>query len=397
MNNNVDVPTIKFEDDPAPFEFVKPNGYYQVGDKFFNFKVTAFAEATRTKQHPKWWFNNDVLDTFNWRKPVETDIYELYKMRAQQLRDKYDYLIVSYSGGSDTSTLVNAFLDNGIHLDEIMVDWALTEQGKYTPNTVDKSSANFLSEWDFSIKPQLDRIRKDFPGTKITITDSTEAFGVEDNYDTCLITHRHHYVSAKRWRKLAQRTSEIMEKYPNSAMIMGTEKPGLYIFKNVLCLFFYDDACFFKSSCLDPVRRIEYFYWTPDLPDLMAKQAQLIYNHLLVNPQHRSIIVPPSSSDGVESDYYLLNSNLRMQLVKSIIYPKWDLNIFQAGKVASTIDNPNHIWTKRDNDHWSLQSWRSNMRSWQNALDSKYYFLDKSGNIRDYLTITGKLHPIGAF
>jgi hypothetical protein len=188
-----------------------------------------------------------------------------------------------------------------------------------------------------------------------------------------------------------------MEKYPNSAMIMGTEKPGLYMFKNVLCLFFMDDACFFKSSFLNPVRKIEYFYWTPDLPELMAKQAQLIYKYLLVNPQHRSILVSPAIGDGIETDDYILATSLRVQLMKSIIYPKWDRQIFQAGKLASTIDNPNHSWTKRDNNHRSLQSWRSNMRSWQNALDSKYYYLDKSGNIRDYLIIPSKLYPIGAF
>jgi hypothetical protein len=37
----------------------------------------------------------------------------------------------------------------------------------YTPNTKDKSAFNYLSEWDYAIKPVLDEIKISHPKIKI--------------------------------------------------------------------------------------------------------------------------------------------------------------------------------------------------------------------------------------
>lgn len=52
-------------------------------------------------------------------EPTET-LRELYKQHAQYIRDTYDYVILYFSGGSDSTTMLNAFLDNNIHVDEIV-------------------------------------------------------------------------------------------------------------------------------------------------------------------------------------------------------------------------------------------------------------------------------------
>lgn len=56
----------------------------------------------------------------NWTiEPSET-LKELYKQHAQFIRESYDYVILYFSGGSDSTTMVNAFLDNNIAVDEIV-------------------------------------------------------------------------------------------------------------------------------------------------------------------------------------------------------------------------------------------------------------------------------------
>ena len=46
---------------------------------------------------------------------------ELCRQRAQELRDSYNYIRLSFSGGADSLTALHSFVDNNIHLDEIVV------------------------------------------------------------------------------------------------------------------------------------------------------------------------------------------------------------------------------------------------------------------------------------
>jgi hypothetical protein len=52
-------------------------------------------------------------------EPLET-FKDLCKEYAQYIRDNYDYVILYYSGGSDSTTILNTFLDNNIKIDEIV-------------------------------------------------------------------------------------------------------------------------------------------------------------------------------------------------------------------------------------------------------------------------------------
>ena len=45
---------------------------------------------------------------------------EYYRRRAQQIRDKYDYVVLLYSGGPDSNNILHAFVHNGIKIDEIV-------------------------------------------------------------------------------------------------------------------------------------------------------------------------------------------------------------------------------------------------------------------------------------
>ncbi len=65
---------------------------------------------------------HDAFDKADWSKEPTKSLKQLYRERAQQLRDDYDYLVVYFSGGSDSITVVNAFLNNNIKIDEIVIN-----------------------------------------------------------------------------------------------------------------------------------------------------------------------------------------------------------------------------------------------------------------------------------
>ena len=56
------------------------------------------------------------------------DIDELYRQRAHQLRDKYDYVVLWFSGGADSNNVLNSFIDNDIKIDEVvsMINYSAT-------------------------------------------------------------------------------------------------------------------------------------------------------------------------------------------------------------------------------------------------------------------------------
>jgi len=62
-----------------------------------------------------------VFDEANWLVNPAESLVSLCDKRAWQIRNSYDYIILYFSGGSDSITMLNAFIRNGIDIDEIVV------------------------------------------------------------------------------------------------------------------------------------------------------------------------------------------------------------------------------------------------------------------------------------
>ena len=60
-------------------------------------------------------------DSIDWTQEPSESLENLFKQRAVQLRDSYDYLILYFSGGSDSQTALNIFKRYNIPLDEVVV------------------------------------------------------------------------------------------------------------------------------------------------------------------------------------------------------------------------------------------------------------------------------------
>ena len=101
-NNNPWIPErfshvdLKIADTTAPLEFFVKNGYYIVAGKIFRHKMYAMQAASKLGIRPDqvvWVFNDKFYSALDWTQPSRIPLTTLYKIRAQQLRDKYDYLI----------------------------------------------------------------------------------------------------------------------------------------------------------------------------------------------------------------------------------------------------------------------------------------------------------------
>jgi hypothetical protein len=61
------------------------------------------------------------FDKADWSIEPALSLQEMYRIRAQQIRDSYDYVVLYFSGGSDSITALNAFIKNNINIDEVVV------------------------------------------------------------------------------------------------------------------------------------------------------------------------------------------------------------------------------------------------------------------------------------
>jgi hypothetical protein len=272
-------------------------GFYRVGFKKFSNKTLALMESKKTGYEVEWIFNNAVYDSINWTTPIETPLFEIYKQRAQQLRDKYDYLMLYYSGGADSSTILRTFVENGIFLDEIVMQLPEPVRQSFDPN--DTSEGNFYAELEYSAIPYLNKIKnKIHPNTVIRYQDFSKS-GIEllqkdDWFDVVPLCTN--ITLSGVFRQIAQNNDyHILNLYDTGksiAQILGIDKPLVYFDGTNYYCYFMDTSTYHYVSPVDfnntelsnGKYATEFFYWTPDMPEIVVKQAQDIKRNCEMNP-----------------------------------------------------------------------------------------------------------------
>jgi hypothetical protein len=200
-------------------------GFYQINDvRTYSKHEFMFLQ----KQRPgdwKWDYNNQFFSQYNWsQEPIES-INELYRRRAQQLRNDYDYLVVYYSGGYDSANLLYAFLDNNIHIDELCVFYSSTDRESFQ-----------YEELRYFTLDKLKVIKQLYPKLKIRMLDYgseffnwdkiinkagygrdlIDMFGNSFTVNRIIIDNFHQ--SVEEWRK-------IIESGKKMAWVFGSDKP----------------------------------------------------------------------------------------------------------------------------------------------------------------------------
>lgn len=354
-------------------------GYYQVGQQRFSSKIQACVFGTQTNTHPEWQFSNAVWHAVDWSQEPEVDVLQLYRLRAQQIREQYDYVIVNYSGGSDSQTLVNAFFDSGSHIDEIVTIWNRAHTKKVIANASVTDPRNIEAEFELTTRQGLEQIRARSPGTKITYYDvseaTLEAYQRYDGEEWLSATKEHlnpHFVT--RYSNTRERDQLVrLDRGRRTAVVLGIDKPRVSIKDGRYCVTFIDtlvNNCQggFNQRSYDNVEQV-LFYWTPDLPAIVVKQAHMIRRWFETNPALKSIIAWPNH-DFIKRQAYEL-------LVRSIIYPEWDLTNFQCQKTTSG------VWCEWDD--WFLNGFKDTAMyaNWLKGLE----YIEKNVD-RKYLNYT---------
>jgi len=97
-----------------------PPVYLQVNSKIIFNLVLAQYESFTSGKPIEFVCYTDQYAGLDWTHEPEETFDELMLRHAQYLRNKYQRVILSWSGGTDSQTIYNIFVKNNIHIDEIV-------------------------------------------------------------------------------------------------------------------------------------------------------------------------------------------------------------------------------------------------------------------------------------
>jgi len=314
-------------------------GYYTCNGLEFESKIQACFHSLKVNKPVDWVFNDLEFGLYDWTKEPEETLDQLYDKRVRELREKYDYLILSYSGGSDSHNILMSFIRQGILLDELLIN---TMEKGWKPYTIldptNTSSLNSGAEHYLQTIPRLKEVEKFIPRTKITICDLTDHVNEDllkagdaswvmqkrEALNPIGIT-RFNYIYFDEVRKRFDKEKKI-------GIILGVEKPKSAIHKGQFWLRFNDRAAN-MVTIIDHIKDydnsvLEYFYWSPDCVPLLIKQGHIIKRWLEENPNYQQYW------DSRTTDYKTVRF-YHERLLRKVVYPStWDDNWFQVDKAT---------------------------------------------------------------
>jgi hypothetical protein len=333
-------------------------GFYQTNGKIYTNKITAILDAQATLADISWNYFDTNFKQYDWTKEPELSIDELYKLKAQQLRAKYDYIVIMLSGGADSTNIVKSFLKNNIHVDEIIAGAPMSGLKGWDWNSKDKHVENTISETKFALFPLLEEIAEKYPKVKITVNDYFEDIL---NFETDKWIY-----DCQDWVNPAVGSRASLDKHKHLvdladsgkriAVLWGIDKPVLRYAENGDIYTVINDL---GVNNAHPPFQTPYpnvdrilFYWTPDFPEILIKQSHIVAKYIHkkenfwlaeVTRKFQSPKYWPTPEDKNLTDRPDYKGDYQRGIVPAI-YPTTYGNVFQCQKSRASFMPEQHHW-----------------------------------------------------
>lgn len=330
------------------------SGYWSINSSYFINKAECLRYATQNNvsfENIKYHFFDDVFSTTIKQKEPTESLEKLYTLRAKQLRDQYKYIVLAYSGGADSDNVLNSFLNNNIHIDEIVTFYPIQAIEKLKPhfNPTDNNPSNIIFEYTESALPKLLSISKTHPKIKITVLDHT------NNSVNLILQNKLHLLSLGGFGAsphlaghymLADHLRKINESNKDAILLTGVDKPRI-VFNprsKKYSVWFDDFSGLWGNYSLEAhqgfIPKTEHFYYTVNMPHLWLKQCKVIKRTL--ETMFPSAEFPKNIYSLSARKNYIFN--VHNMFFKKILYKDWSENIFQAKKQTSFFFPEHNNW-----------------------------------------------------
>jgi hypothetical protein len=362
--------------------FMDQYGYYQIGD-LKTYSVYEVMDYYHKDPQPYTWVYNDkFFSQYDWTQEPTESLDELYAQRAKELREQYDYIVLYYSGGYDSTNMLRAFLDNGIYPDEIC----------YFYSRHDTDSHQYYERINFTEK-KLERLKQQYPKLKIRKLDYAD---IVCNWPNTIADQNLNmdpiYLQGGRLN-VSRLALDVMYEYIDDWKQLLKDNRTLCTLHGVdhvqlRCAYdpntkaismFHNFNDLSVIGHLTPVRQmtnkpnrdtLEFFYWAPTntCAKILIKQGQLTKQYFtkltngklyrLFSSKYNDIVIKNYRNRKIGEAWLHLNTD---HAFKQIIYP----NIFKDGETFYNEKTDIAFWGNRDTwffntdlpgskEHWAM-------------------------------------------
>lgn len=336
--------------------------YYTADGKRFNNKTLGLLHANKIGSTLEWYYFDKEFSKYNWQlEPVEP-LEELYRLRAQYIRDRYKKISICYSGGYDSTNILNTFLQHNLFIDEVII------VGAFSKDTFSGSDENHNGEIYHNAFPKLKELDS---RTKVTIIDYTTLWNklelVQQNDADVLSTLNTHY-SPHHW--FWYQLGEFIHNKENTAIIWGCDKPIL-MKKNNKWYHYFSDAAATSYGFQGRMQQNQQigttnvnFYWDIECVPLIIKQCHEVKRYVdLFMKLHGDYLTPKiQNNDDV----------IREKFIAKIIYPNLRLN-YKSPKSTSLNFSLRDTFLTKETTNPIIQLFKKSIELRTIISDSKIY------------------------
>lgn len=330
-------------------------GFYQVGEFKTYSKVDAIEISRRINKPVHWNFNDEEFSLYNWTVEPPESLKELYTRRARQIRERYDYIVLWWSGGADSYTMLRAFVDAGIHVDELATFHNMGGDGSW--------DTYLNSEVKRVAIPVAEKILEQSPTTKFRLVDhidyQTDLFSKDDNkFDFLYKANAVFSPNQLARRYIREKEKDYLDLFAQGkrvCFVWGMDKPRVNLEKDKRYAMRFVDIV---DNSVNPVTQQlnrpwendEFFYWSPDAKDLLCKQGHVIMNYLKNIPEQdfnsrwltgKGNALGNAIVNG--KSWFLTNDGCHR-----LVYEDWSADTYTSGKHDFLL-----MWSPRD--EWFLK------------------------------------------
>ena len=375
----------------------KKLGYYMCDNLEFTSKIAACLHGAKNSKPVKWIFNNDVFERYDWTIEPQESLDELYDQRSRQLRESYDYIILSYSGGADSNNIYESFVRQGLQIDELYVNNMLEASEKFIHTDRNNFSSSSAPEVEYKLNliPRLQEIKNQNPNIKISNFDlSHYIFDYLGNADESWVTNQReglNPVNLTRFNYLHYKeVKKTLDKGKKVALITGIDKPSCFIRKGNFFIKFVDRTANINSVADHTVEYencvVEYFYWAPESVRILAKQGHVIKKFLEITPDKQELWLEQRVDKRMKRIVH-------ERLLRTLLYSSWNNDWYQADKSLSDWRNEFDSWFHvyyRHTPAW--KNWNQGIQFLTNNLRP---FLQYRNNVPDGLKPIAHSYNLG--
>ena len=349
-------------------------GYYVANNKNYYSKIEAVMDLPPGNRDLRWWFHDETFKQFDWMQEPAESLDQLYLERAKQLRDQFDHLVLCYSGGSDSTQILETFDRNNIPVDEILFFGAFSQDKTREFLSTDPSFYN--AEIYNIAEPRIDEYRKKWPNVRVTHFDWSDPMMQiynQDNNQDWIYSSGARLTPNMAGRGAMHTFTRDLRKLHDSnksvGFVWGVDKPRIIYKEGGWYIFFLDLlvslATNMHSRLQNNINEIdEFFYWSPYSTKMLCKQAHCVKRYIESDPARMEFFKQMSLNNLQVEEYY--------DLIKPAVYP----TTHRPGLLQCSKAKP--VYTQRD--WWfyerggrAFEAWESGLASVANSVDG-YWF-----------------------